>query len=120
MLGHDALGQVRLEVTLTETTKDGVFEFVVLEDTISLGRDTNDDVRVLTDVAPSVGGNAVFGEQRHGLHAEAVCVLVTDDFLAVDSAVVDTCSVERTCFVSVVLTHGCIMCVGEIRRVDRT
>lgn len=114
MLGHDALGQIGLEVTLTQTAKDDVFEFVVLEDSVSLRRDADDDVLVLTDVTPSVGGNAVRSEQGHGLHAEAVCVLVTDDFLAVDSALIDTCPIEGTCFVCFVVTHGCIMCVGEM------
>jgi len=109
MLGYDALGNARLEVTLTETAKDDVFEFVVLEDAVTLGRDTNDDVLVLTDVAPSVGGNAVLGEEGHRLHAEAVGVLVTNDFVAVDSAVVDTGPIEGTCF-CVDVTHVCVVC----------
>ena len=114
MLGHDALGHTGLQITLTESAKDDVFEFVVLEDSVSLRRDTDDDVLVLTDVTPSVGGNTILSEQGHRLHAEAVCVLVTDDFVAVDSALIDTCPIEGTCFVFVVVTHGCIMCVGEM------
>ena len=118
MLGHDAFRNAGRQVSFTQSSEDYVFEFVVLEDAVSFGRYADDSVRVLTHVTPSVGGNPILGEEGNRLHAEAVCVLVTDDFLDVVTALVHTSPVEGSCFVFVDVTHGCI--VGGIGRADRT